>query len=146
MSEPLAHRLLDGYPLLMAIEVAWGDMDAFQHVNNTVYLRYAESSRIAYFQSIGFRLGVSDPDVGPILHSVNCRFRIPLTYPDRVLVATRVTAVDIDRLTTQYRIVSLGHDAVAAEGEGIVVAFNYATQQKAPVPQVVLDRIAAHRP
>ncbi len=145
MSEPFAHQLLDGYPLIIAIEVAWGDMDAFQHVNNTVYFRYAESSRIAYFQSIGFRLGLSDPDIGPILHSVSCRFRIPLTYPDRVMVATRVTAIEVDRLTTHYRIVSQRHDAVAAEGEGIIVAYNYAKQEKAPVPQVVLDRIAAHR-
>ncbi len=143
MTEPPTHPLLAGYPVVLAIEVAWGDMDAYQHVNNTVYLRYAESGRIAYFQTVGFRPGLAAPGVGPIVHSVSCRYRIPVTYPDRVLVGTRISAVGADRLTTEFRIVSTRHDAVAAEGTGIVVAFNYDTNQKAPVPAAVVDRIAA---
>ena len=143
MTEPQTHPLLAGYPVVILVDVAWGDMDAYLHVNNTMYFRYAESARIAYFQAVGFRPGQSEPGVGPILHSVNCRFRIPLTYPDRVLVGTRVSDVGADRLTTVFRIVSLRHDAVAAEGEGILVSFNYSTQQKTPVPPTVRDRIAA---
>lgn len=34
------------------IPVAWGDMDAFAHVNNTVYLRWFESARIAFFEQV----------------------------------------------------------------------------------------------
>lgn len=143
MTEPLTHPLLAGFPVVIAVDVAWGDMDAYQHVNNTMYFRYAETCRIAYFQTVGFRPGQSEPGVGPILHSVSCRFRIPLTYPDRVLVGTRVMDVGADRLTTEFRIVSLRHDAVAAEGQGIIVSFNYSTQQKGPVPPAVRDRIAA---
>ncbi|MCB1050236.1 MAG: acyl-CoA thioesterase, partial [Acidobacteria bacterium] len=37
---------LSQYPHRVEIELAWGDMDAFQHVNNTVYLRFFETSRI----------------------------------------------------------------------------------------------------
>jgi acyl-CoA thioester hydrolase len=48
--------LLAEYPLVIEIPVAWGEMDAFQHVNNIVYLRYAESARIAYLE----RAGLSD--------------------------------------------------------------------------------------
>ncbi|HEY6010142.1 MAG TPA: acyl-CoA thioesterase, partial [Nitrospirota bacterium] len=29
-------RLLEGYPGVIEIPVAWGEMDAFQHVNNIV--------------------------------------------------------------------------------------------------------------
>lgn len=137
------HPLLAGYPVVLGIDVAWGDMDAYQHVNNTVYLRYAESGRIACFQAIGFRPGLAAPGVGPIVHSVSCRFRIPVTYPDRVLVGTRISALGTDRLTTEFRIISTRHDAVAAEGTGIVVAFNYQTNQKTLVPAAVVDRIAA---
>lgn len=28
------------------IKIRWGDMDAFGHVNNTVYFRYMEQTRI----------------------------------------------------------------------------------------------------
>jgi acyl-CoA thioesterase FadM len=44
------HDLLAGYPVVIEIPVAWGEMDAFQHVNNVAYIRYFESGRIAYFE------------------------------------------------------------------------------------------------
>ena len=37
-------------PLLIGtteVPVRWGDMDAFNHVNNAVYMRYLEESRLA---------------------------------------------------------------------------------------------------
>ena len=49
-------NLLEDYPVVLEIPVAWGDMDALNHVNNTVYLRYFESSRIAYFEGLKVRL------------------------------------------------------------------------------------------
>ncbi len=30
----------------MSMPIRWGDMDAFEHVNNTVYFRYMEQVRI----------------------------------------------------------------------------------------------------
>ena len=36
------------YPVVHEQTVAWGDMDAFGHVNNVQYYRYIESARIAY--------------------------------------------------------------------------------------------------
>ena len=51
------HELLALYPVTLALRVAWGDMDAFQHVNNTVYFRYFESARIAYREWFGVYLG-----------------------------------------------------------------------------------------
>jgi acyl-CoA thioester hydrolase len=44
--------LLKNYPVVIEIPIAWGDMDAFQHVNNIVYFRYFESARIAYFEKL----------------------------------------------------------------------------------------------
>jgi acyl-CoA thioester hydrolase len=32
--------LLAGYPIIYETDVAWGEMDAFQHVNNVYYFRY----------------------------------------------------------------------------------------------------------
>ena len=42
-------ELLGDFPVCVREPVIWGDMDAFGHVNNIVYLRYFESARIAYF-------------------------------------------------------------------------------------------------
>ena len=32
------------YPVVLSQDVIWGDMDAFGHINNTVYFRYFEDA------------------------------------------------------------------------------------------------------
>ncbi len=40
----------------------WGDMDAYGHLNNTIYFRYFEEVRIKYMASVGFATG-SSPEI-----------------------------------------------------------------------------------
>ncbi|MFN8057985.1 MAG: thioesterase family protein [Vicinamibacterales bacterium] len=124
---------LDAFPVVIDLAVAWGEMDAYRHVNNIVYFRYFESARIAYFRRIAFS-GVEPGGVGPILHSTACRFRIPLTFPDTITVGARVVALHADRFTMAYRVVSHRHGAVAADGEGVIVAFRHDVGAKAALP------------
>jgi acyl-CoA thioester hydrolase len=138
MSDLLAHC-----PVVIEVPVAWGEMDAFQHVNNIVYLRYFESARIAYFERLNLMEFRNQTSVGPILGSVQCRFRIPLTYPDTVNVGTWVSQVEEDRFVMKFQIISQKHQKVAAEGEGVIVSFNYRENKKAPLPEEVRRRIAA---
>ncbi|WP_375166434.1 acyl-CoA thioesterase, partial [Rhizobium hidalgonense] len=49
--------------------VAWGDMDAFGHVNNAMYYRYIESARIAYLTQVeAFKHGLAS-----VVASNSCR-------------------------------------------------------------------------
>jgi acyl-CoA thioester hydrolase len=128
-------ELLRGFSLIIEIPIAWGEMDAMQHVNNVAYFRYFESARIAYFDRIRNRNPLENDGLGMILHSVKCRYRIPLTYPDKVSVGVRVARVEADRITMQRRIVSHQHQKVAAEGEAVMVSFNYREQKKTPLPE-----------
>ncbi|MGE0439705.1 MAG: acyl-CoA thioesterase [Gemmatimonadales bacterium] len=142
MTDP-RHPLLADFPVVIGIDLAWSEMDAYQHLNNTVYVRYAETGRIAFFRAAGFMSDSAPTGIAPILHSIRCRFRIPLTFPDRVLVGTRGDTFLEDRFTTHFRIVSLKHDAVAAEGDGIVVSLDYGTGRKAPLPPDLRRRLEA---
>ena len=116
-------------------------MDAFGHVNNTVYFRHFEHARIGYFERIGFDRHMEETGVGPILASTSCRFRIPLTYPDRVWIGGRVVDLGEDRFKMLYRVVSQKHGAVAAEGEGKIVVYDYRAGEKAPVPEMIREAI-----
>lgn len=139
--EERAHDLLEGYPVVVRLPVQWGEMDAFGHLNNVVYFRYFETARIRYLDECGFAESHRERHVGAILHSTSCRFRVPLTYPDRVDVGARVREVEEDRFTMEYRIVSLGSEAVAAQGEGIVVSFDYEAERKTTLPDEVRRRV-----
>ena len=122
---------MDGFQVVFETPIAWGDMDAFGHVNNTVFFRLFESARIAYLDCINFR--GTDGGVGPILHSTHCRFRRPLVYPDVVRVGAKVTEVSDDRFTMAYVIINQNGDIVG-EGGGVVVSYDYRAAAKAALP------------
>jgi acyl-CoA thioester hydrolase len=136
------HPALEGYPALLTIPVQWGEMDAYGHVNNIVFFRYFESARIVYLERCGFLEAYDRDRVGAILHSTDCRFRLPLIHPDTVQVGAKAIAAADDRFTMAYRIVSLGADAVAADGTGIVVAYDYRANCKTTLPDLVRRKIA----
>ncbi len=133
--------LLTGYPVRIELPVTWGSMDAFGHVNNTVYFRYFESARIAHFEQVGFSEVMQQKRVGPILASTHCRFRLPLTYPDHVVVASKIIDIAEDRFTMLYRVVSRRHRKLAAEGEGKIVCYDYNLAQKTSLPKGVVEAI-----
>ncbi|MGQ0814805.1 MAG: acyl-CoA thioesterase [Gemmatimonadota bacterium] len=133
------HELLTVFPVVIEVPVAWGDMDAFGHVNNTMFFRYFETARIAFLDRVGFRGDGGAP--GPILASTQCRFRQPLEYPDTVLVGARVVELAEDRFTHEYRIVSLKTNGIAADGNGVVVAYDYGRRAKCAIPADVRRRI-----
>ncbi|CAN5629323.1 thioesterase family protein [soil metagenome] len=137
--------MLDGYATTVDVPVAWGEMDAFGHVNTVVYFRYFETARIAYLRAIGFtgsdEHGRTAPVVGPILHSTHCRFRRPLAFPDSVRVGARSISVGADRFTMEYAIASERAGGIAADGGGIVVAYDYANARRADLPEAVRARI-----
>ena len=130
-------ELLAEYQVIIELPVLWGDMDAYSHVNNTVYFRYFESARIAYFERIQLYELRDATGIGPILGSVQCRFRLPLTYPDTISVGSRVTEIQDDRFEIEHAVVSHRHQKIAAQGAGIVVAYDYRAQKKAVWPDEV---------
>ena len=132
---------LEGFPIILDVNVAWGEMDAFGHVNNIVYFRYFESARMAYFQKLDIWNYMNETGIGPILASTQCKFKIPLTYPDNVSVGTKIFDIEADRFKMKYVVVSHAHAKVAAEGEGLVVSYDYRALKKAPLPDEIKERI-----
>jgi len=135
--------LLEAYAVVVTQDIAWGEMDAMGHVNNAVYFRYFETARLVYIERLNnFGLVAAD-GIGPILAKIDCRFRLPLTYPDTISIGVRVTEIAEDRFKMQHRIVSHTHQKIAAEGVGTVVCFDYHTNRKVPFPAAVREQIDA---
>jgi acyl-CoA thioester hydrolase len=107
-------------------------MDAFGHVNNVVYFHYFEAARIEYLTLIGWMKSKDALGVGPIVHSTQARFRKALNYPDELLVGGRAAEVHPDRVVVEHVVWSRRLSDVAAEGQVIVVNFDYRNDAKAP--------------
>lgn len=142
----MSKDLLDRFPVQLEVPIAWGEMDAFQHVNNLVYLRWFESARIAYLDNCNYASVMEETGIGPILRDTKIRYRIPLTYPGKIIVATRVTRMEEDRFTMEHIVYSLDHDKVAAEGEAVIVCVNYRENCKAAIPEAYKKLIMEMEP
>src|SRR5262252_2142824 len=137
----MTHPELAAFPVVVELDVAWGDMDSYAHVNNVVYFRYFENARIAYLDRIGWSASKLETGLGPILHSVSARYRKPVSYPDHLLIGARVTDVQPDRVTFEFRLVSTKLNAVACEGQGVIVSYDYRAGGKAAIPEPIRKAI-----
>jgi acyl-CoA thioester hydrolase len=134
---------LAGFPVIISWPVQWGDQDAFGHVNNAVFIRWFESGRVAYLERLGLGGSLSGKGIGPILAAINCNYRRPINYPDTVHIGTRVTKVGKSSMTIAHAIFSERLQSIAADGDSVVVMFNYDTQKSSRVPDDLRALIAS---
>ncbi|KAJ1967677.1 hypothetical protein IWQ62_001712, partial [Dispira parvispora] len=81
--------LVRDYPSVVSLPVQWGVQDAFGHLNNVAYFRFAESGRWDCLVRLGqfmdaeklkdFMYGTG---VGPIVKQVSCKYKQVVEYPD----------------------------------------------------------------
>ena len=138
---------LAGFPVVVEHDIAWGDMDAYQHVNNVVYFRYFELARLHWLDRIGWMKSREVTGQGPIIASTSARYRRALAYPDRILIGVRAIEIQLDRATIEYRIVSTKLNALAADGQAVIVSYDYSASKKCPIPEGVrraMEEAQAH--
>jgi acyl-CoA thioester hydrolase len=132
---------LADFPVMITIPVLWGDMDPLGHVNNTRFFRWFESSRVAYLDQALIQQGELPAGVGPILAAIHCNYRRQVKYPDTVDVGARITRLGNSSLTMQHHLVSHKHGKMAAEGESVVVMFDYQAQRPVRISPEIRDAI-----
>jgi len=122
------------------LELRWGDLDALNHLNNTIYFRLMEEARIRMLRACG--LEVPAERVAILAHA-SCDFLRSLTYPATARVTHTVTRVgrsSIDFEMTIARVQEPG--AVYAKGRNVLVWSSTATGRSEPWPAEVLESLA----
>jgi acyl-CoA thioester hydrolase len=125
----LPEQLTSQYAALISRDVNWGDMDAAHHVNNTVYIRWAEAARIAFWEAAGARFS---PNQGPVLAKISAKYIFPVTFPDRVWMGCRMVEGPADSFHLETLIVSERHQRAACLVSASGVLFDYEHQHKLP--------------
>lgn len=134
---------LADYRVQMPIPVLWGDMDSLGHVNNTRFVRWFESARVAYLDQALLQRPLLADGVGPILAAIHCNYRRQVIYPDTVTVGARITRLGNSSMTMEHRLVSHSQGRLAAEGESVVVMFDYKAQRPVRISRDVRAAIEA---
>ena len=116
--------------------IRWGDMDAFQHVNNTLYFRYMEQARLEWLFALHARIGAMDPDVGAVIVNASCDFLLPLVYPADIEVRMFLGKPGRSSIGSYYDIF-LG-ERKYAQGASKIVWISRATGRSVPLPAALV--------
>ncbi len=117
--------------------VAWGDMDAFGHVNNVLYYRYMESARIRYMDE----LNIFQHDVYTVVASNQCKYIRPVFYPDQLKIGARVEEMRNSALRMSYLLWSEQQQAIVALGEAVMVCVDKENMLKLPIPEIIRQKV-----
>jgi acyl-CoA thioester hydrolase len=137
---------LSGFPIIIDIPVQWGDMDALMHVNNVVYFRWWESSRLAYGERVGLIREGDVKKITTVLVKMECNFRHQLLYPDSVKIGARLKRIGNSSVDIEHRLLSLGQNKVAAEAISTVVTFDFEKQETVRIPDDIRQRMSELQP
>jgi len=108
--------------------------------NNTVYFRWFESARMAFFERIG--IGPNRPEkVGPIMATTSCDYLVPVEYPATVIVGARVQRIGNTSFVMENEATLEG--TPVARGTTVIVLIDYRSGEKVPVPDDMRAAIAA---
>ena len=128
--------------LTTSIPVRWGDMDAYRHVNNTIYFRYFEQARVEWLEQSGSTVSLENP-VAPVIINASCTFLIPMNYPGTVEVRTYVGHAGRSSVPTHVEMRLVGDERIHAEGAAKVVWMDTQTGKSVPLPDHVRALIEA---
>jgi acyl-CoA thioester hydrolase len=120
---------IDSAFIRLELPVLWGNMDAAQHVNNTVYLRWVESARTEMFMKLNNGNFMKE-SVVPILAWQDCKYIFPVTYPDQVIITNNVVKLLEDRLLCEAKIYSKKHQRIVAISNTTLMGYNIKLQKK----------------
>lgn len=125
---------IEDFNIVTEFTTHWGDEDSAQHINNLVYLRWAETIRVQYFEAMGMDASFSGDVAGPILAWQDCKYVFPMTHPDTAIVGVRCIEILEDRFIMETGIFSKRHGRIAAITKQAIVPYNYARLAKVDLP------------
>ncbi|MEO7478146.1 MAG: thioesterase family protein [Lysobacteraceae bacterium] len=118
------------------LAVRWRDLDAFNHVNNAMYLRYLEEARLRWLMTLSGQW--MDAHVAPVVASALVNFKRPIAWPEDVMVELLVDRIGNSSFTLGHRILSAKETSVLyADGHVVMVWFDSRSGKSAPLPECV---------
>jgi acyl-CoA thioester hydrolase len=131
-----------------AVEVRFADTDAMGHVNNAVYLTFAEAARVAWWADVTGETIVREGDrnQGLILAEAEVAFRSPVLFGEVVVVETRATRIGRTSVAVEHRLTAGPPDGparVVAVIRSVIVRYDYPAESPVAWAPDIVARIEA---
>lgn len=133
--------------------IVWGEQDSMGHVNNVMYVRFAESGRCNWARNIGqywdprhrtaWEDLLTNRGIGLILKSITVDFKFPMTWPDRISVYHKLRSrpdESTQSMVLDVMILSEGKQRPAARCLEDVVVYDYKLGKKGRLETFMLEQ------
>jgi acyl-CoA thioester hydrolase len=118
------------------VPVRWGDLDAFNHVNNAAFLVYAQEARLEWLAGIGGNW--FDENAMPVVAAARVNYRRQLAWPARIAVELAATRIGNSSVTIAHRIVAQDDPAcLYADGDVVMVWIDPGSGKPVPLPEAI---------
>ena len=110
---------IDGFAYGYVDRVRFYELDALNHVNNVVYLKWFETVRVRYVQDYGLTSYGAPDDPQLVVRRVTADFLAPMFQDQSYVVATRTRLVKPSSFVMDYGIFVDGRKMVEGEAVGV---------------------------
>lgn len=133
MNSPIPENLSPFFSFVMPVR--WGDLDAYGHINNTLYFRYFEEARFQLMQEKNIP---TNEAAHPVVVTIGCTFLRPLFHPDNIRIDIFLSEPGRSSFMMHYRIYSDTYPhAPSAEGYSKIVWVSSENGKSVPLPDNV---------
>jgi len=115
-------------------QVHWIDMDIAKHVNNLVYMKWAETLRMNFFDEINIDSSFVKGTIGPILGAQYCKYIFPMRYPDNAITGLKIQSISEDKFVILSAVFSEKHERIAAWSTHDIIPYDYGALSKVKMP------------
>ena len=138
-------------PAVTRLEIRYGDLDPYGHVNNAVYLEFFEKIRIDYWHALADLAGIDEREIGDVpgaryvIAETTIRFKVPIFFEDTLHGAARMRTVGNRSYTMDFELRTGGtfeSGMLAAEGSAAHVFFDPVQDAVQPRPDWFLPTVA----
>ncbi|MEI8280482.1 MAG: acyl-CoA thioesterase [Bacteroidota bacterium] len=132
--------LADHFPIQLQLRIDWSEIDLFGHVNNVMYFKYIQASRVNYWETIHLTDRLDKDKIGPILASTQCQFIKPLHYPGNITIQAGISFIKNTSFGIHHQILNEQQER-AAEAHDVVVMYDFNKNEKIPFPAELRNAI-----
>jgi acyl-CoA thioester hydrolase len=117
-------------------------MDLFGHINNVMYFKYIQASRVNYWEATGIGKDFKTTNIAPILASTKCNFLKPLHYPSNIIIQARMEFIKNTSFGFEHQILN-EQGEIAAIANDVMVMYDFTKNEKVIFDEVLKQEIEA---
>jgi acyl-CoA thioester hydrolase len=128
------------FNIKLPLRLDWSEMDLFGHINNVMYFKYIQASRVNYWELTGIGSDYKTTNIAPILASTKCNFLKPLHFPGNIIIQARMEFIKNTSFGIEHQILN-EHGEIAAIANDVMVMYDFTKNEKVLFSDIIRKNI-----